>query len=345
MTESNTAAALLPDSDRKKLVEQIYIAFPRLNRVCSLIEYCHLHSRIAAEPECLLITGQQGAGKTTLRRTYARRYPRVVTRGGIQVPVLDAAIPVPATIKHLVTELLASLGDPVPDKGTIVTQTRRLKRLIAECKVELIVLDEFQHFIDRDSNVILVTVSNWLKDLLNETSVPMVLIGMPYSNVILEANAQLERRFAMRVSLGPFDWQAPQRQTEFRMFLQILDEKLPFPRRSGLADPEPALRIFCATDGVTGYVMKLIRRAATMAIDEQRECVDPEMLARAYDERLSARAPDRVNPFMCDPDDLSIEPVGRRETFSAGISHRGRARVLGTTAAEVWGRQRGRSDD
>ncbi len=335
MTEDNSIETSLSDFERKKLIEQIFIAFPRLNRVCSLVEHCHHHSRIAAEPECLLITGQQGAGKTTLRRNYARRYPRQATREGISVPVLDAAIPVPATIKHLVTELLSSLGDPVPDKGTIVTQTRRLKRLIGECRVELIILDEFQHFIDRDSNIILVTVSNWLKDLLNETGVPMVLIGMPYSDVILHANAQLERRFAMRVGLDPFSWKTVERQTEFRMFLNFLDEKLPFPRRSGLADPEMALRIFCATDGVTGYVMKLIRRAAALAIDEKRDCLDSDVLAWAYDERLQARAPDRVNPFTSDLNDLCPEPVTRREIVSPATGRRGGAKARVITAAEV----------
>jgi hypothetical protein len=335
MTNSQSLPTSLPDFERKKLVEQIYITFPRLNRVCSLVEHCHHHSRIAAEPECLLITGQQGAGKTTLRRTYARRYPRRATREGISVPVLDAAIPVPATVKHLVTELLSSLGDPVPDKGTVVTQTRRLKSLISECRVELIILDEFQHFIDRDSNIILVTVSNWLKDLLNETGVPMALIGMPYSDVILHANAQLERRFGMRVSLDPFGWKTSERQTEFRTFLNYLDEKLPFLRRSGLADPEMAMRVFCATEGVTGYVMKLIRRAAALAIDERRECLEIDVLAWTYDERLSARAPDRVNPFTCDLDDLCPEPVTRREIVSPGVSRRGGAKARVITAAEV----------
>jgi hypothetical protein len=293
MTESNGIEIALPDFERKKLVEQIYISFPRLNRVFSLVEHCHHHSKIAAEPECLLITGQQGAGKTTLRRTYSRRYPRQATRDGISVPVLDAAIPVPATVKSLVTNLLSSLGDPVPDRGTIVTQTCRLKTLIGQCRVELIILDEFQHFIDRDSNVILVTISNWLKDLLNETGVPMVLIGMPYSEVILHANAQLERRFAMCVSLDPFGWNTAERQIEFRMFLKYLDEKLPVPRRSSLADPEMALRIFCATEGVIGYVMRLIRRAAALSIDEKRDFLDLGVLAWAYIEPS-----DRVFPIV-----------------------------------------------
>jgi tetratricopeptide (TPR) repeat protein len=75
----------------------------------------------------------------------------------------------------------------------------------------------------------------------------MTLIGMPYSDIVLHASAQLERRFGMRVSLHPFGWNTPEQQIEFRMFLNFLDEKLPFSRRSGLADPETALRIFCFT--------------------------------------------------------------------------------------------------
>jgi len=323
------------DLERKQLVEQIYITFPRLNRVGSLVEHCHQYSKIAAEPECLLITGQPGAGKTTLLRGYARRYPRQATREGISVPVLDGAIPVPATVKHLVTELLSALGDPVPDKGTVVTQTQRLKRLIGECCVELIILDEFQHFIDRDSNVILVTVSNWLKDLLNQTGVPMVLIGMPYAEVILHANAQLERRFAMRASLDPFGWQTVERQTEWRMFLHYLDEQLPLLQRSGLADPEMALRIFCATEGVIGYVMKLIRRATALAIDERQECLDLKVLALAYDERLRGRAPDRINPFICDLAELCPAPVTRREIVSPATSRRAGAKARVITTAEV----------
>lgn len=323
------------DLERRQLVEQIYITFPRLNRVCSLIEHCHQYSKIAAEPECLLITGQQGAGKTTLLRGYARRYPRRAMREGISVPVLDAAIPVPATVKHLVTELLSALSDPVPDKGTVVTQTQRLKRLIGECRVELIILDEFQHFIDRDSNVILVTVSNWLKDLLNQTGVPMVLIGMPYAEVIFHANAQLERRFAMRASLDPFGWQTVERQTEWRIFLHYLDEKLPLLRRSGLADPGMALRLFCATEGVIGFVMKLIRRATALAIDERLESLDLKVLGLAYDERLRGRAPDRINPFTCDLAGLCPAPVTGREIVSPATGRRARAKARVITAAEV----------
>jgi len=55
------------------------------------------------------------------------------------------------------------------------------------CKVELLILDEFQHFQDRDSLKVLKTASDWLKLLMDENGVPIVLAGLPYSHTVLDA--------------------------------------------------------------------------------------------------------------------------------------------------------------
>lgn len=180
--------------------------------------------------------------------------------------------------------------------------------MVKDCGVELIILDEFQHFIDSDSNVVLVNISNWLKDLINATEKPVVLVGMPHSEVVLTANPQLERRFSMRESLEPFGWNTSIKQGEFRSFLKHLDRRLPFPKLSNLASGELSFRIYCATDGLIGYVMKLVRRAAILAVERKLERVDVELLAESYDERLSSRRPRRANPFRIALEELSIEP-------------------------------------
>jgi hypothetical protein len=263
-----------------------------------------MHSDISAEPECMLITGQQGAGKTTLCKGYARQFPRTVTKERVVIPVLTASIPAPATFKSLPTRVLSALGDSYPDRGTAVSQTLRIINFFDKCGVELVILDEFQNFIDANSNAILVGISNWLKDLINETRKPVVMVGMPHSERILQSNPQLERRFSMRETLSSFAWGTSAEQGEFRRFLKQLDESLPFPRRSNLAAVETATRIFFATQGVVGYVMKLVRRASIMAIDESADCLDLELLARAYNERLAARGSPRSNPFKCDLNSL-----------------------------------------
>ena len=113
-------------AERKSLVESIFIKSPRFTRVTEMISHCHRHSKIAAEPECLLITGWQGTGKTTLWQDYARNFPRRINEGGVTVPVLATSIPVPATVKGLSTQLLWAMGDPKAAKGTNITQTLRL---------------------------------------------------------------------------------------------------------------------------------------------------------------------------------------------------------------------------
>ncbi|HWS99700.1 MAG TPA: TniB family NTP-binding protein [Pyrinomonadaceae bacterium] len=283
--------------ERIRLTEQIYISYPRLKEVEQKIAYCHEFSKMSAEPVNLLIQGETGTGKTTCLKRYEHRYPRYETEEGAIVPVISAAIPVPATVKSLVTKLLIGLGDPLAEKGTVVNQTLRFLRLIKACDVQLIILDEFQHVIDRDSDKVLKTVSDWLKNLINESKIPIVLIGMPYCDVILEANAQLKRRFSSRISIEPFGWDTNEQRQDFRKFLRAVDVKLPLEKRSNLADEDMAYRFFCASDGTVANVMQVARRATTLAIDRSMKSLDLAVLAEAYDERLAANYPQKPNPF------------------------------------------------
>ncbi len=242
------------------------------------------------------------------------------------MPVVTAAIPVPATAKSLATRLLVALGDPLAERGTTVQQTLRVARLLKEYRVELLILDEFQHFIDRDSNHILLTVANWLKDLINESQVPLVLTGMPYSEVILQANAQLERRFQQRLRLAPFGWDTAEQQIELQTFLQHVDAALPFTEVTHLSDTEMARRIYCATAGVTGAVMKLVRRAAVLAVTRGATRVSQALLAEAYDERLAAGNQHLPHPFRAPLAQLKVVPLRDRE-FTGKLQAYGTART------------------
>ena len=284
--------------ERIRLAEQIYISYPRLEEAMRKIKHCHQYSKLSAEPECLLIKGETGAGKTTLYKRYEQKFLRYETEDGTTVPVLSATIPVPATVKSLVTKLLLNLGDHIAESGTTLHQTLRIQQLMKACGVELIILDEFQHFIDRDSRKVLETVSDWLKHLLNETRIPIVLIGMSYSDQILDANKQLKRRFAVKMSLDPFGWETPQQQQEFRKFLRTVDTKLPLPKRSNLADQDMAFRFFCASNGFVANVMKIARRATALALERSMDALDLSLLEQAYEERLATSNPGSPNPFV-----------------------------------------------
>lgn len=198
---------------------------------------------------CALIEGDTGVGETTIVNAYCANYPRQILPPGTKVPVISTEIPEAATPGSLVGTMLSSLGDPFPDKGTAVVRTRRLKQLLKECATELIILDEFQHFIDRRSEFAITKISDWLKGLINDTKIPVVLVGMPNSHEVLDFNPQLKRRFAYRQEIFPFGWKTDEQKKEFRKLLLLFAQKIPYERKPSLNEEEMAYRFYIATGG------------------------------------------------------------------------------------------------
>jgi len=296
----------LTTDKRIELTEGIFIQHPRFKQIRNRIIYCHNFSKKSAEPECLFIKGLSGTGKTTLCEFYESEFPKIETKEGTIVTVLYASISSAATEKTLASDLLESIGDPAYDKGTGDSMTKRLRKLMKECKVEIVIVDEFQHLIDRDSDTILMNSANWIKDLINKTRVPVVLVGMPWSDRILKSNTQLRRRFSTSETLEPFRWKPDIERNKLKTFLKLVEEMLPLGERSHLSSDDKALRIFCACNGIIGIMMKVIRRAAEIAIEFNSEIITDDLLAQAYDEEIADIDTINGNPFTRDIDKLAI---------------------------------------
>jgi hypothetical protein len=276
--------------EKISIANQVYAGYPLFNQVLEDIDRCHDSPNIKGEddPDCLLLTGTTGAGKTTIYKTYAQNYPIQETEEGDIVPIIHAVTPSAANIKGLVSVLLKQLGDPLPDKGSTTNQTIRLYDLLEKCQVELIFLDEFHNFKDLDSDKVLKNVCDWLKNLILNTKIPIVLFGKEGSEDILKAdNLHLSRRFNYRHRLVPFQRLDTDPSPEsFRQFLSEVESKLPLAMKSDLAEKSLADRIYYATDGTIGHVMTLIRKGATFAIEQDLERLDLGILGAIYDKHL-----------------------------------------------------------
>lgn len=310
-------------TEKLQIVNNLYVAYPRFQEILSAIEYCHRFSCCKDEPECMFLSGETGVGKTTIYKAYASRYPRLVNREGAIIPILAVTIPAPVTVKTVVTKLLWELGDPAYDRGSTGNQTIRLIGLLKDCQVELIILDEFQHFIDRDSAKVLRTVSDWLKTLILDTNLPIVLIGLPEAEQVLKlkSQSQLSRRFANRYYLRPFLWKQDG-GNEFRTFLHLLESELPLREVSNLSNEETAIRLYYASDGTIAYVMKLIRYGTYLALQQGQEKLNLRIFAIAFEKSVRADKPDKANPFLTDelemkeakpsPIDLEVDSTNNR---------------------------------
>ena len=285
--------------DKIKMIEQIIVIHPQMQAILDKMDYCREHSKYALEAIGLLVTGEKGTGKTTIKDIYLNKNKSKQTRTATYIPVLAIWIPVPATVKGLTTELLGALGDPFPEKGSVVVQTARVNKLVEKCRVTFCLFDEFQHFAERESFKLNRTVSDWTKNFMTSNKMPMVLFGTPKSTEILDGveNEQLRRRFPFRMELRPFVWKTEEDQQIFRKFLQIVDEKLPLNEFSNLADPNIALRIHYATKGLIFEVMRLIRAAAVLAVKRGFININMDLLSESFIENVVTNSPFLENPF------------------------------------------------
>src|SRR5258708_3531849 len=124
---------------------RVRVLYPRLKELHEDIKSCHEYYALGGEPQCIALTGATGAGKTTLIKLYVEHFPRYETSNGTCIPCFYYQTPATITVKGVAEEMLLQLGDPAAYKGTQAQLNRRLIFLLKECKVELVILDDFDH--------------------------------------------------------------------------------------------------------------------------------------------------------------------------------------------------------
>jgi hypothetical protein len=323
-------------AQRIDMVEHLLLHHARFNTLLERIDYC---ARFGGEietknPPCLAILGNTGAGKTTLIDAWLEKAPlrTMETPEGTIIPYLYVLVPSSPKKKGAVSAFLRALHDPNPSRGTEWDMISRVHRLIKRCKVQVIFVDEFQHLRDKDTQKVVHAIADFLKDIINQAHVPMILTGkLGEAESILVANSQLDRRVGTPLVLGPFEWDRGRPETikEFRTMMQNIDRALPLDP-SDLQNEEMAFRFFYASDGYLGWIMEIIREAAIRAIDTDSHCLKMPLLAAAYEARLAGTevGEGKVNPFSTMKFiEATVDQLGyatkkpRKSTSSSGNQH------------------------
>jgi hypothetical protein len=267
-------------------------------------------SKTAGEPQCIILEGRPGAGKSTLVKSYAASCSRYETPSGTKVPVFYLETPSPATVKGMAARLLQALGDPAANHGTLWSMNARLVHFIHTCEVQMIILDDFHHLIDTETNRVLSKVSDWLKVLIKETQIPFLVVGVEGTvSRILAANAQLSRLFAIRETLHPFRWDTrdPETIKEFTTFVAFAERLIGVRLTDELPREELLYRMYYATDGVVGNMMNLLRYSVVLAQQQDAATLTLDVLNAAFNMRLAAHVRKRT-PFLVSEDPLPPPP-------------------------------------
>ncbi|MCW7555917.1 TniB family NTP-binding protein [Endozoicomonas gorgoniicola] len=272
------------EQDEKRLkVKNCYISSPNLARILADIHRCRNMSKGSEYPECMLVLGEPGSGKTTLIREYLRLNPNREESERSIINVFSSEFPDKTVPREAAICFLQDLGHELSSRGLTEPElTRLLTNLMTHCGVQISLLDEFQHLIETKSYEVLEDVAKWIKILINRSNLPVVLFGMPYSNIILNCDDALAGRFMIQRKIEPFRIINKEQRQEFRAFLKVFNDSLPFSKKPGLHKLEFYSRLFAFSKGNMRRLRVLINYAAEEAILNQDDELNMEHFKAGY---------------------------------------------------------------
>lgn len=276
---------------RKQIIEH-----PKFTLAIREIARLHERGKEAGVAEGLLLVAQTGSGKTTVLQYYENRFQRIETTRGTRIPVLRVDTPESPSVKTLAEAILFAMGDPAAAKGTASAKTNRIIHFFKECGVELLLIDEFQHFFDGHRTTESKRVSDWLKNLINKVCIPVILAGLPRSIAVVNANPQLRRRLGAPHYMQPFEFGNQDDQFEFRGVLNGIQARLPVPCID-LSEANMAQRFYFASHGLFDYVVKIIDDAVSRACIGSGEELTQKSFEASFKRTIWLDAPNDLNPF------------------------------------------------
>lgn len=285
--------------ERKKLIAGIVIIHPRMNAILKKLHLCMQSSAYTREPQCMLVTGPAGVGKTTLIERFQSEYLASNYIPAKSIPILRVEIPEKATIDSVAQEFLERLGDPMSHRGKTAQKISRLKKMLIDRNVRVVIIDEFQNVIDKKTQKAVHDISNFIKSLINQTKIPYFIFGMESCIRVLEEDPedQLRQRFSVRRTLEPFKWIPGERNSEVITLFSMINELLPFEESSNLHEYDIALKLSIASRGRFRYIMKIIQSAGDHAISNNLLHIPITALSDAFLEEVGTDKLVTSNPF------------------------------------------------
>ena len=287
--------------DKLILLKEFRIGFPAFrNAMDEVTEMIELGD-CALGFSGVFIIGESGSGKTTFLETLVERYPSYEHEDRTVRPAVMVSIPSVPSIKFIARRILAKLGDPLAyaQRRDNDELTKAIITLLKGCSSQVLLLDEINNFLQKKGrHDSVLDLSNWLKEIVDDSKVLVVLSALPIGEAVVQLNEQLERRFSAPLHLELVKknrWE--NNLADFRGVLKEIDEKLPTLRRSDLHGKDMATRLFFASDGRIGLLMKLLKRAIRIAHKKDVPQLDLAILEEAFTIEIWGEGEGPHNPF------------------------------------------------
>ncbi|MCB5188867.1 TniB family NTP-binding protein [Methylobacillus caricis] len=221
------------------------------------------------------IIGESGTGKSTLIYSLLAEAPRRKHNDGWYIPILYLALPNTPNLKNTYEQILRALGDPLYSKGTLGDKLQKILVLLKACQTKIIIIDEYQRLIDRQTKKKILDISEMAKDFM-DMDIGIIVSGLPSCEPVILESSQFKRRMLSSVYLKRFNISKTRDTNEFKSILDSYQKTLEqsFKNVPMLSSPHFVNAFFCASGGFIGYVSKIITQTVINAIKSKKRSLD-----------------------------------------------------------------------
>ena len=249
----------------------------------------------AGERLILPILGPTRVGKNCCIETLQEKYPEILIDGVRHRRIILVKTPPKPTLRSLPESILLALGlRGWSSFGSNDALTAHARKILARCKTRYVIFDEIQHVIELRSNKTNRSVSDWLKNFLDETNISIILLGLPSAIRVLDSNEQLRDRALAPLHLLPYNWMVNKEQFHFReaihqIFTVLVEDGFVINFHDEL---DIAFYISCG--GRIGMVIKLLQEACSICREQM--VISKSVLIQAHDRSVDLQTL-KYNPF------------------------------------------------
>lgn len=258
----------------KRVLQDSFIHYPDAMDVLNALRYARLYEAGRKRPMCIHIVGDPGMGKSFLLEYYWRNASPIIRddEGHSTREIIRIEAGASGDWRDLATRLGgACVPGWRPTRSTSLLS--RVHSLLQMAGVKQILIDEVGNFLNGGPRTQATTLA-FLKELSNAGYTLAVATPQSGRNV-LAADEQLSSRFRV---LYLNHWTESE---TLRQFLRALEAELDLPVESRLYSQENVRWLMTNDLRSTTKIVKVIRRAAGLAIQRQRDHIDRELLDEA----------------------------------------------------------------
>lgn len=309
-------ALLSPENEVKyQQFVDVFVEMPIATTIMADFDRLRYNRNFGGDQQCMLVTGDTGSGKSYLIENYCARVTKSAPRKRL---ILSSRIPSKPTIDSTIIELLKDIGhfSATFRKGKSNDQslTESLIRCLKSSGVELIIVNEFQELIEFKIGKALSEIATRLKYISEEATVPIVLVGMPWS-VKIAKEPQWASRLLIRRTLSYFT--LSKEPEEFIRFIKGLAIRMPFDEPPKLDDKHTILGLFAISKGQIRTLKHFMNEAVKQALLQNSQTLSNQHLVEAYHLMFSETS----NPFLLSTDQIEGKEVSEVSHYDSGANN------------------------